>query len=267
MANNFEDALAQTERDARATQRAAEVATRAAKHAVTAAVTGDVNAIAKAFAEAEQAAAALAMQLKNTVEGWTFDWQSYAEHGGLAEELQAAARSEGLSIHEQDGRLFCYPALLRVLPAEPAVEIDRKRFRSVRPSYVARQLKAMRTRRQRFGPEQFLEVLFKAYEWARKSEAGATRRLDGQGPVIELASLFDLLTLHPDTRKDYGRAEFTRDLYLLDRSRVLETRSGARLELSASTGTKGAPSRLLQIVGEDGIPKVYYGISFTGARQ
>jgi hypothetical protein len=266
MANDFEDALAATERDARATQRAAEVTTKAAKRAVAAAVTGDVNAIGKALAETEEAAAALATQLRNTVECWSFDWQSYTERGGFEEELQAAARSEGLSIHEQDGRLFCYPALLRVLPGEAAVEIDRKRFRTIRPSYIARQLKALRTRRQRFKPEQFLEVLFKAYEWARKSEAGAARRLDRQGPVIELVSLLDLLTLHPDTRKEYGRAEFTRDLYLLDRSRVLETRSGARLELSASTGTKGAASRLLQIVGEDGVPKVYYGISFTGAR-
>jgi hypothetical protein len=267
MADSFEDALAETERDARATQRAAEATTKAAKRAVAAAVNGDVNAIAKALADTEQAVTALAMQLRNTVDGWTFDWRSYTENGGLTEELQAAARSEGLSIHEQDGRLFCYPALLRILPNELAVEIDRKKFRSVRPSYVIRQLKALRTRRQRFTPEQFLEMLFKAYEWARRSEAGATRRLDGRGPVIELASLFELLTLHPDTHKDYERAEFTRDLYLLDRSRVLDTRSGARLELSASTGTKGAASRLLQIVGEDGILKVYYGISFTGARQ
>ena len=79
-------------------------------------------------------------------------------------------------------------------------------------------------------------------------------------------SLFDLLTLFPDTQKDYGRAEFTRDLYLLDRSRVVETRAGARLELSASTGTKGLAAKLLQIVGEDGVPKVYFGISFAGTR-
>ena len=110
-------------------------------------------------------------------------------------------------------------------------------------------------------------MLFKAYEWARKAEPAATRRLDGQGPVIELVSLFDLLTLFPDAQKDYGRAEFTRDLYLLDRSRVRETKAGRRLELSASTGTKGSATKLLQIVGEDGVPKVYYGISFTGVRR
>ncbi len=266
MAGELEDAFVQTERDARATQRAAEVATKAARRAVAAAVTGDVTAMAKALAETERATAALTMQLKNTIEGWTFDAQAYAESGGLAEELQSAALAEGLSVYEQDGRLFCYPALVRILPAEPAVEIDRKRFRSVRPSYVAAQLKALRLRRQRFRPEQFLEVLFKAYDWVRKSEAGSTRRLDGQGPVIELVSLFDLLTLFPDTQKDYGRAEFTRDLYLLDRSRVVETRAGARLELSASTGTKGLAAKLLQIVGEDGVPKVYFGISFAGTR-
>lgn len=267
MAGDLEEALAQTERDARAAQRAAEVTAKAARRVVAATVTGDVAAIAKAIFEIEQATSALAMQVRNTGDGWSFDARSYAESGSLAEELKSAAGAEGLSIHEQDGRLFCYPALLKILPSEPAVEIDRKRFRSVRPSYVVQQLKVLRTRPQRFKPEQFLEVLFKAYEWARKAEAGGPRRLDGQGPVIELTSLFDLLTLFPDAQKDYGRAEFARDLYLLDRSRVLETRAGARLELSASTGTKGAASKLLQIVGEDGVPKVYYGISFTGLRR
>lgn len=177
------------------------------------------------------------------------------------------ARRGSRSSDKTAGSFATYPALLKVIPADPAVEIDRKRFRSVRPSYVARQLKALRTRRQRFSPEQFIEVLFKAYEWARKAEPGATRRLDGRGPVVELVALLDLLTLFPETRKDYGRPEFARDLYLLDRSRVLETNSGQRLELSASTGTKGPTSKLLQVVGEDGIPKVYYGISFTGHRR
>lgn len=267
MVGELEDALAQTERDALATQRAAEVVSKAAKRAVTASATGDVNALAKALAETEQAAADLAMQLKNTTDGWTFDAKSYIERGGLEEELVAAASAEGLSIYKQDGRLFCYPALLRILESEVAIEIDRKRFRSVRPSYIARQLKDMKTRRQRFRPDQFLEVLFKAYEWVRKSEARATGRLDGQGPVVELMSILELLTLFPEVQKDYGRAEFARDLYLLDRSRISETKAGARLELSASTGTKGAATKLLQIVGEDGILKVYYGVAFMGARR
>jgi len=107
-------------------------------------------------------------------------------------------------------------------------------------------------------------VLFKAYEWARKSESGATGRLDGRGPVIELASLFELLTLFPDTQKDYGRAEFTRDIYMLDKSRVAVTKAGAQLELPLSTG-RGSAAKLFQIVGEDGGRKEYYGISFTGA--
>lgn len=81
--------------------------------------------------------------------------------------------------------------------------------------------------------------------------------------MLELVTLFDLLTIFPDTKKDYSRAEFTRDLYLLDRSLKVETRAGARLEFSASTGTKGSASRILTIIGEDGYPKVYYGISFT----
>ena len=170
MTGHLEAALAQTERDATATQRAAEVTTKLARRVVAAAKTGDIVAMEKAVAETEQATAALAMQLKNTRDGWSFDAKGYAESGDLAEELKAVAATEGLSIHEQDGRLFCYPALLRILPSDPAVEIDRKKLRTVRPSYVVGRLKILRMRPQRFRPEQFLEVLFRAYEWARRAE-------------------------------------------------------------------------------------------------
>ncbi|MGH2633417.1 MAG: hypothetical protein ACRDG3_08395, partial [Tepidiformaceae bacterium] len=246
MAGDLEEALAETEREARAAQRAAEVAVKAAKRAVAAAVTGDVNQMAKALADTRQAVGDLSLQLRNTNASWTFDAKAYAETGALAEELKSAATAEGLSIYEQDGRLFCYPALLRILPSEPGVEIDRKKLKSVRPSHIVRQLKVLRNRPQRFKPEQFLEVLFRAYEWARKSESGVMGRLDGRGPVIELASLFELLTLFPDAQKDYGRAEFTRDIYMLDRSRVATTRAGSQLELSASTGTNGSATKLFR---------------------
>ena len=152
MTGDLEAALAQTERDARATLRAAEASVKAARRVVGATLTGDINAITKAVAETEQATAALSMQLRNTSDGWSFDARSYAESGGLAEELKAAAGAEGLSIHEQDGRLFCFPALIKILDAEPAMDIDRKKFRSIRPSYVVGQLKALKTRPQRFRP-------------------------------------------------------------------------------------------------------------------
>ena len=264
---DLEAALAQTEGDARATQRAAEAAAKAAKRIVAAAVTGEIAALAKALTDTEQASAALSMQLRNTRDGWSFDAKSYSEAGGLADELRAAATGVGLEIYEQDGRLFCYPALLKILASEPAVEIDRKRFRSVRPSYVVNRLKVLRNRPQRFKPEQFLELLFRAYEWARRAESGESRRLGGQGPVIELVSLFELLTLFPETAKDYGRAEFTRDLYLLDRSQVVETKNAMKVAFSAATSTKGAASKLLQIVGEDGGAQTYFGISFSAANR
>lgn len=263
MAGELEEALAQTERDARATQRAAEAAVKAAKRAVAAAVSGDISAMTKALGESSQAATDLAVQTRNTTDGWTFDAKAHAQAGLLAAEIQSAAEAEGLTVYQQDGRLFCYPALLRVTASDPPeVEIDRKRFKTLRPSHVARQLKVLRTRPQRFTPQRFLEVLFEAYDWARKAQPGAQKTFDGRGPVLELADLFRVITLFPDTRRDYGRAEFTRDLYLLDQSRVVETKAGPRLEFSASTGTKGSVTKLFEIVAQNGSRKVYYGIAF-----
>lgn len=263
MTGELERALAQTERDAIATLRAAETALKSAKRALAAAKTGDLAALDKAMRETDEATITLSIQSRNTTDGWVFDSKAYAEAGGLASEIRSAAESEGLTIYEQDGRLFCYPVLLRVRSSDPpVVEIDRKALKTVRPSFIARELKKLRERRQRFTAPQFLETLFDAYDHARRALPGAPRTFAGRGPVLELATLFDLLTLFPDTKKDYGRAEFTRDLYLLDSSRIVETKGGYQLDLSASTGTKGSASKLFQIVAQNGSSKVYYGISF-----
>ena len=106
---SLEEALAQTERDALATQKAAEAVLKSAKRVVAAAKVGDVSAIEKAISDSEQAESAMRMQLKNTRDGWSFDAKAHAASGGLTAEIQLTAESQGMKVYEQDGRLFCYP--------------------------------------------------------------------------------------------------------------------------------------------------------------
>ncbi|MBI4908077.1 MAG: hypothetical protein HY820_30915, partial [Acidobacteria bacterium] len=74
----------------------------------------------------------------------------------------------------------------------------------------------------------------------------------------------DALTMLPGSSANYDQTEFVRDLYLLDRSGVTETRSGAVCSLPASTGTKSSKGTYL-FTGPDGRRVTYYGIRFTRA--
>ena len=48
----------------------------------------------------------------------------------------------------------------------------------------------------------------------------------------------EALTMLPGSTADYDQTDFVRDLFLLDRSGVTHTKSGAACSLPASTGTK-----------------------------
>jgi len=68
------------------------------------------------------------------------------------------------------------------------------------------------------------------------------------------------LTLLPGQSRDYTRAEFARDLYLLDSSGAATTKSGRVLGWHASSGTRG--SGTLATVAKTGQQQRYWGVSF-----
>ncbi len=261
---SFEQALAQTEADALETQRAALAVVKASKQLVVATKTGDMAAFEKALVETKRTTVALTVQQGNTQEGWHFDAIGHVRDGNYLEELKATAKALGLRLFEQEGRLFSYPVLLRILggstTADLAVTIDRKRTRSIRPSFLAGVLKRASTQTPKFKPDVFLKALFEAYRVA-VAERGQ-REMDARtGPMVELARLYELLTLFPGQQKDYGRQEFARDLYLLDQSTAKET-NNRTYRFAASTGTKGSTTKLFQLVDREGRERVYYAISF-----
>jgi hypothetical protein len=217
---------------------------------------GRVGEIAKGLSAISQRIAESNASAGGLADAWTFDVTAYLANGGFLNELKTAAAENGLSLFESDGRLYCFPLLLRVDAKESAVKIGKILERRIRPTELARLLATAQKRPQRFREEQFLELLYRT--WRRL--VGADWPETGSGPIVALADIHETLTLLPGS--DYPIEEFARDLLLLDRKPDLRTRGGHRFEFPASTLSKGRMRRVV-VYDEQGRERAYIGIRFV----
>jgi hypothetical protein len=255
-AGTLEAALAAAQRAAEVAAKAAVAATRDLRNASARARTGQLRDLRKAIAAAHLSAQALTERVEELEAAFDLDEQALLSSGAFTKELLAAAEARGLTILEEEDRLLCHPSLLRILPGEAAVEIDRMRERRLRPSVLVDVLAALQGRAPRFKPEAFLDSLRAGYELLT---AGEQKKPDA---VVRLVDIWSVLTMLPGQRGQYSKQEFARDLYLLDQSRVTSTgRSSRQLRWSASTGTKG--TGVLVTVARSGQRQYYWGVSFT----
>jgi len=221
-----------------------------------AAVSGQLRDLRRDLDGTQEAAAHVAAAAAELRAGFTFDDHAYLASGAYTKELLAAAADAGVEAFEEDDRVLAYPSVIRLLPAERALEIDRRRERRLRPSVVVRLLAAAQGRSPRFKPEPFLKSLLAAYELV---VAHDRKQPDA---VVRLVDVWEVLTLLPGQARDYSRQEFARDLYLLDQSaETAVPRSGRRLRWAASTGTRGAG--VLTTIARGGQQQRYWGIAFT----
>ena len=255
-AQGFEAALGAVESESEAALKAAASVARELKKAKAAAATGQARDLRRALEAAEGLAAQLAETARTLRGNYDFDETAHLASGAYAKELLVAAEAAGLAMFEEDERLLCYPSLVRIVPGDAAIEVDKRRDRRLRPSVVIRHLQAAQARGPRFRPEPFLEALLGAYDLVVGREG---KKADA---VVRLVDVWSVLTLLPGQSREYTKQEFARDLYLLDQSGKLEaSRDGRRLRFHASTGTKGAGS--LTTVSREGQPQRYWGISFA----
>jgi hypothetical protein len=256
----LERALQQTEADADASLKGAAAATKLLKRLRSVVHDGNLRELRSALAAAEQSVQALQQEVAMTVKGWDFDEASYFSTGAYIDELLETAARMQLAIFEQDDRLYCYPSLVRVLGAERTILIDRTRERRIRPSSVVAKLLASQDRPPRFRPDAFLESLFAAYRVLAQQHGSRSE----SGPVERLTRIYELLTLLPGQSREYSSHEFGRDIYLLDRSGVTQTRDGFEVNFPASTGTRSARG-VISAIAENGQERRYWGITFTRA--
>lgn len=253
---NFEGALLTVESEAEATIRAAAAVSRELKKAKAAAAAGQARDLRRALEAAEALAAQLAEAAVALHASYDFDEAAHLASGAYTKELLAVAEAAGLTMFEEDERLLCYPSLVRILPGDAAIEVDKRRDRRLRPTVVIRHLQAAQARGPRFRPEPFLDALCAAYDLV------VARQGKKPDAVVRLIDVWSVLTLLPGQSREYTKQEFARDLYLLDQSGKAEVpRDGRRPRFLASTGTKSSGS--LTTVARNGQPQRYWGVSFS----
>lgn len=253
----LEHALAATERDAEAALVVARRLQSVVGAARKAALSGDLRALRRALSGAEDTLADAAEAIGQLREGWSLSEEDEIQllaSGAYTQELIRSAEDAGLAIYDQDGVLSSYPSLVRVLPRQLAVSIDRKPHRRIRPTALVAHLSALQNREPTLGVERFAETLHGAYR-VITPEAGA---------MVRLVYIYSTLTLLPAAAREYGLQEFARDVYLLDRSGHATTKSGAQIRLSAGATSARDRRNLLVVVTREGVEKTYHGVEFVG---
>lgn len=252
----LEIALARAEDNVEAVLKAADAVVRELRKARSSAKSGAVRDLRRALAAAADSIENLRQSAQSLREAWTFDERAYMGSGGYTHELVEAAKKDGLRLYGEDRRIIGYPSVIRLLPEDAALEIDRKRERRLRPSWVVGRLRELQGRRLRFRAEEFLNALFEAYKLVL---AERNRPLGG---TAQLLRVYRVLTLLPGQRRDYSLQEFARDLYLLEESGVQTTRDGHCVRFPSSTGTRTSGT-LPTVVTRTGELRTYYGIVFV----
>lgn len=257
--DTLEGALSRTEADAELCLKAVAAVSTSLKRFRASVHEGNLRELDDALARVEQTLGALREQVAQAQQRWDFDGDAYLSTGAYTRELLETAERMKVRIFEQDDRLYSFPLLMRILPGERTVLVDRARERRLRPSLLVQHLRDLQGQPARFRPAAFLESLFSAYRvLVEKHGKGALDR----GRVEPLADLYNLFTLLPGQSRDYSRHEFARDVYLLDRSGITDTRNGYTASFPASTGTK-SPGGVITAITENGQERSYWGILFT----
>ncbi len=255
----FEEGFERVEELAQAAAKAAQQLGARARALQRAAKTGNISGLRGACERLSEASGAARQAVANAADAWPFDPEEEEAYlrDAYDQELIYEGKLIGLSILRQDAVLVVSPAIVRILPDKLAVRIERKQNANIRPSHLASVLRREQTKRPRFTSKQFVEALWKTYQDI--TEKG----MEIYGTPESLRDIYDRLTRLPDIRREYSEQEFCRDLYLLDHSGVRQTRGGAAVAFSGSTGTRQSRKKPLQFVGPDGEVVKYYAISFT----
>ncbi len=249
----LEGALARVERAVQASSKAVASLARELKRAHAAAASGQVRELRRALDTVQAMAGDVVQQVSAAATAYDVDEVDLLASGAYAKELLAAAEATDVAMFADDDRLLCYPSIVRVLPGDLALEIDRKRARGIRPSVVVAQLAKAQRAGPRFKPAPFLASLVGAYDLVVAGQGKPP------GAVVRLLDVYSALTLLPGQSRDYTRAEFARDLYLLDQSGETAGPGGRRLRWAASSGTRQAG--VLTTVAISGQQQRYWGIA------
>ena len=248
---SLESALASLEARLADHEKALKEAGRALRRAREAARTGNVRDLNKLLGTSVEATAQLAQVTSQAT--WDFPTQQFLASGAYLPELRQALEEAGVdNAREVDGRLYCFPHLVRVDAKDLSLRVSKKAQRRIRPSYVAGELKKAQERPSRGNLGRLLEAIEKAYLLVAKGQLGRP---------MPIAEVHAALTLLPGSA--YSVEDFVMDLYRLDVGGPHLTHAGNRLDLPASTTARGGRGMLVVTTG--GEEKIYSALNFVGA--
>ena len=264
----FEDGFAAAEKAADSVLTALKSYSLLAAQLRKAARDGNIAAVRRTSQQLQNRIGLIQQEVANASGAWPFDPE--AERGYLerqyAEELKEEAGKKGLQVFDRDGRLIVHPSVVRVMPGERAVQINRRQMSTIRPSKVVGVLEDLQKRPPRSNPQQFLESLYRAYLELARSDTAERLRLGEVGQVVQLSRIYNLWTGRPGSGRDYSQLDFARDLYALETSDIRQVGTGGRVSFPASAGTRN-PRGTISFVGPNGETVLYYGIQFSGVGQ
>ena len=261
----FEDGFAAAEKAADSVLTALKSYSLLATQLRKAARDGNIAAVRRTSQQLQNRIGLIQQEVANASDAWPFDPEAERDYleRQYAGELKEEAGKKGLQVFDRDGRLIAHPSVVRVMPGERAVQINRRQMSTIRPSKVIGVLEDLQKRPPRSNPQQFLESLYA--EYLEKTPGTVDQlKLGEVGQVIQLNRIYESWTRRPEFRREYSRLDFARDLYALETSDIRQVRAGPRVSFPASTGTRGTRGTIY-FVGPNGDIVLYYGIQFSGA--
>ena len=158
----LEDILAAWDEQLAGLERQAGATLRATKRLRKTAHEGAIASFPTAVADLQKNAAELHASLCQ-VAAPDIDLPGAFADGRFLAELAAAAAALNVTLVQRDARVSVYPLALRLEPRAQGVRIGRRLERRIRPSFLARHLRELQQRPNRFNARQFLDRLFRAY--------------------------------------------------------------------------------------------------------
>ena len=224
-----------------------------------AALVGNPSAIANQSQTISELGPIVARAAVVGASSWSFSQEALTHYMDqrFGSELISRSRTLGIDIDRLEDRYVAFPVVIEVETKARGVKLNGKRAAGIRPSYLAQQIRGLQAKAGS-KPEQFIELLFAAATRVNRENLGVSGVL--------LDEVFDVLTLHPEAKKSYGRADFARDLYVLETSQIKRTRRGAVVSFPAATGTKGS-TKTFTVIGPDRHPRHYVGVRFEESNQ
>lgn len=256
----LEAALADVEARLDAVTKTVGALSRELRRGKSAAVAGQVRDLRRSLESAAATVETLRTEVEAAGAAYDVDEAELLASGSYVKELLSTASDAGVAMFEDDGQLLCYPSIVRLLPADLALEIDRRRIRGIRPSVVVGQLRRAQVAGPRSRAAPFVASLLAGYDLVLAQQGKSP------GSVVRLVDVYAVLTLLPGQSREYTKPEFARDLYLLDQSGVTEAgATGRRLRWAASSGTRQAG--VLTTVAVSGQQQRYWGIAFQEPQE